>query len=50
MSYLVLSENAPEKLEKEVEIWMKKGWTLQGGVAVAMDQGNCIFAQAMIKE
>ena len=50
IQYTVFSANDMNKLIFKVNDALKNGWTLQGGVAMAQDQGNSTYAQAMIKE
>lgn len=43
--------NATDRLEKEVEKFIKDGWKPLGGIAITQSKSNFIeVAQAMIKE
>ena len=49
MQYKIVSANEPGKLEVLVSAYLKDGWTLQGGVSIARDQGNFSYVQALVK-
>ncbi len=47
MSYIVLTASSTIRLQQSVMELLARGWSLQGGVSVAMDQGQTEYAQAM---
>jgi hypothetical protein len=49
MRYTILNTNSIDKLEMLVNAYLFEGWTLQGGVSVARDQGSYSYVQAMVK-
>jgi hypothetical protein len=49
MQYKIVSANDSSKLEMLVNAYLFEGWTLQGGVSVARDQGSYSYVQAMVK-
>lgn len=50
MKYIVISASSIEKLQSQVNQAMKEGFILQGGVSIAIDQGNYQYCQAMVKQ
>lgn len=49
MEYKILTNTDKKALAKIVSEYLKKGWELQGGVALAVNSKNDIaFAQALI--
>jgi hypothetical protein len=51
MQYIILQDTRSESLAWEVTAKLAEGWTLQGGVSVAVAPGGYnLFAQAMVKE
>lgn len=50
MQYRILTDDSQFDLAKEVELYLKEGWTLQGGVSVTFKKIGYYFAQAMVKE
>lgn len=52
MKYKVLFNYDTEKLEEQVNYFLKNGWKLQGGISVTfkVTGQNLIYAQAMTKE
>ena len=52
MQYTVIKEFRQDTFELEVGYKLAEGWTLQGGVSIALNAqtGNTWFAQAMVKE
>lgn len=49
MRYFVVESNTKSGLTTEVERMLKEGWRLQGSVSIAIDQGQCSYAQALTK-
>ena len=51
MQYTVVKEFRQEDFEMEVTSKLAEGWTLQGGVSIALNAqtNNTWFAQAMVK-
>ncbi len=55
MNYKIITEDNKELLEKEIKKLIKKGWTPQGGIAIAEHQPigklyKALFhSQAMVK-
>ncbi len=51
MKYIVIEASHPFELSEQINKYISNSWILQGGVSVAVTQGNYkIFAQAMIKQ
>jgi hypothetical protein len=50
MLYTVVTSKNTDSLASEVTELLKQGWTLAGGVSVAMDQGYTQYAQALTKQ
>ena len=48
--YIILKELSSEKLAENVSNKIKQGYSLVGGVSVAVDKLVKIYAQALIKE
>lgn len=49
IKYMIIKENSTEKLTEEVQLKIKEGWKLLGGVAVGFSSTFTFFAQALIK-
>ncbi len=49
MNYCIIEETSSVKLSLTVTEMLKKGWLLQGGVSVGMDQGYRTYVQALMK-
>ena len=50
MQYEILSHTSKTQLENVVRNYLNNGWSLQGGVATAVNNSNdVVFHQAMIK-
>jgi len=49
--YQVIRGYKPAELEVDVNWYLKNGWVLVGGVAIAVNSntGETVFAQAMMK-
>ena len=47
--YLILSAAYPERLEEDVNLFIQRGYRPIGGIAIAIDQGRYVYAQAMVK-
>lgn len=50
MKYRIISFTHSSKLEDAVETQLKRGWKLQGGVAVESSLDVVTYHQVMIKE
>jgi hypothetical protein len=51
MKYKIVTHWRFEEVESQILLLLCAGWTLQGGVSVAISPGGeVIFAQALIKE
>lgn len=56
MQYLIIERNDPEELEDAVDIFLNKGWILQGGIALVVHQVSMVsdvqmlYLQAMYHE
>jgi hypothetical protein len=49
MQYIILEAKSSAKLAMQVDQWIPEGWIPQGGVTLAIDQGNYTYCQAMVK-
>lgn len=51
MQYTIVEEFRKATFESEVAYLLKQGWTLQGGVSIALNPqtNNTYYAQALIK-
>jgi len=49
--YKILKNNSPEKLELDVQRYLKNGWAVAGGVAISPDSIYCqaVFNSTKIK-
>ena len=56
MKYLILTElefefaRCVQNLNKKVNVWLKDGWELAGGVSISVAGGGYFAAQAVIKK
>lgn len=50
MDYMIIHSDNSCKVESMVLNFIQNGWELYGGVSVAMFEGKCIYAQAIIKK
>lgn len=48
MHYGILEANSTAKLVEQVNQYIAQGWKPQGGVTLAIDQGNWTYCQAMV--
>jgi hypothetical protein len=49
MNYVVVTSWSVTNFEQSVMNYLKDGWRLQGGVSLTINNGETIYAQAMIK-
>ncbi|HEY8505588.1 MAG TPA: DUF1737 domain-containing protein [Gemmataceae bacterium] len=50
MEYVILEQDSAEKLQKAVNEYLREGWSLQGGVAVATyGMGTWWYYQAVVR-
>lgn len=47
--YMLLALPDARGLQTEVNIWLRKGWELQGGAGAAISNSGSVFTQAMVK-
>ena len=52
MQYVIVEEFRKATFESECRYMLEQGWTLQGGVSIALNPqtNNTYYAQAFIKE
>lgn len=49
MQYCLLFSEDNQKLEREVNEYIRLGWRPQGGLAIGVINGHSFFGQAMVK-
>jgi hypothetical protein len=50
MEYIILQSPKSNELAYDVRVKLSEGWTLQGGVTVAITGAYTLFAQALVRQ